>query len=151
METTFFALRVVNEDHGVAADAIGGRVDDPEHGLAGDGGVERVAACQNAFSGARRFGLHRRGGRKNSRSGTTPTFPAEEVDWLTADLKATDKKVVVFAHQRLDVANDYGVKNAAEVRKVLEGSGKVLAVFQGHSHKNDYKEIGGIHYCTWWP
>ena len=27
-------------------------------------------------------------------------------------------------------------------------SGKVLAVFQGHSHKNDLKEIGGIHYCT---
>ena len=54
----------------------------------------------------------------------------------------------MFAHQRLDVANDYGVKNAAEVRKVLEGSGKVLAVFQGHSHKNDYKEIAGIHYCT---
>ena len=22
------------------------------------------------------------------------------------------------------------------------------AVFQGHSHKNDLKEIGGIHYCT---
>jgi len=56
--------------------------------------------------------------------------------------------VVVFAHQRLDVANDYGIKNAAEVRKVLEGAGKVLAVFQGHSHKNDYKEVGGIHYCT---
>ena len=34
------------------------------------------------------------------------------------------------------------------MRKVLEGSGKVLCVFQGHSHKNDYKEIGGIHYCT---
>ena len=54
----------------------------------------------------------------------------------------------MFAHQRLDVSNDYGVKNAADVRKVLEASGKVLAVFQGHSHKNDYKEIGGIHYCT---
>jgi alkaline phosphatase len=24
----------------------------------------------------------------------------------------------------------------------------VSAVFQGHSHKNDLKEIGGIHYCT---
>lgn len=70
------------------------------------------------------------------------------MDWLKDDLKGTDKKVVVFAHQRLDVTNDYGIKNAAEVRKVLEGSGKVLAVFQGHSHKNDYKEIGGIHYCT---
>lgn len=56
--------------------------------------------------------------------------------------------VVVFAHQRLDVATDCGVKNAADVRKVLEGSKKVRAVFQGHSHKNDDKEIAGIHDCT---
>jgi alkaline phosphatase len=86
-------------------------------------------------------------GRKNSQW-TDANIPAAEVDWLKEDLKATDKKVVVFAHQRLDVANDYGIKNAPEVRKVLEGSGRVLAVFQGHSHKNDYKEIAGIHYCT---
>ncbi|HTN73915.1 MAG TPA: alkaline phosphatase, partial [Pirellulaceae bacterium] len=33
-------------------------------------------------------------------------------------------------------------------REVLEASGQVLAVFQGHSHKNDLKEIAGIHYCT---
>lgn len=86
-------------------------------------------------------------GRKNSKWNDA-NVPAAELDWLTADLKGTDGKVVVFAHQRLDVANDYGVKNAAEVRKVLEGSGKVLAVFQGHSHKNDYKAVTGIHYCT---
>ena len=40
------------------------------------------------------------------------------------------------------------MKNNADVRKVFESSGKVLAVFQGHSHKNDLNEIGGIHYCT---
>ena len=34
------------------------------------------------------------------------------------------------------------------MRKVLENSGKVHAVFQGHSHQNDYKDINGIHYCT---
>jgi alkaline phosphatase len=54
----------------------------------------------------------------------------------------------VFVHQRLDVSNHYGVKNGAEVRRVLEESGNVLAVFQGHSHQNDYKDIAGIHYCT---
>ncbi len=86
-------------------------------------------------------------GRKNSKWNDA-NIPSDEVDWLKADLKGADKKVVVFAHQRLDVANDHGVKNAADVRKVLEGSGKVLAVFQGHSHKNDYKEVGGVHYCT---
>jgi len=86
-------------------------------------------------------------GRKNF-EWTDPNIPAAEVDWLKADLKATSKKTVVFAHQRLDVSNSYGVKNAVAVRKVLQDSGKVLAVFQGHSHENDHKEIGGVHYCT---
>ncbi len=86
-------------------------------------------------------------GRKNFQW-TDPNIPAAEVDWLRADLKATSRKTVVFAHQRLDVGNAYGVKNAAAVRKVLEASGKVLAVFQGHSHKNEHREIGEIHYCT---
>lgn len=79
---------------------------------------------------------------------TDANIPAAELDWLQADLKATDKPVVVFAHQRLDVSNNHGVKNNAQVRKIFEDSGKVLAVFQGHSHKNELMEIGGIHYCT---
>ncbi len=86
-------------------------------------------------------------GRKNFQW-TDPNVPAVELEWLRRDLQQTSKKTIVFAHQRLDVANHYGVKNAAAVRAVLEKSGKVLAVFQGHSHRNDYREIGGIHYCT---
>ncbi|MBC8357180.1 MAG: metallophosphoesterase [Planctomycetes bacterium] len=86
-------------------------------------------------------------GRKNF-EWTDPNIPAAEVEWLKADLSATTKHTIVFAHQRLDVANHYGVKNAAQVRTVFEESGKVLAVFQGHSHRNDYHHIEGIHYCT---
>lgn len=86
-------------------------------------------------------------GRKNF-EWTDPNIPAAELEWLGNDLKSTKNKTVVFAHQRLDVSNHYGVKNAADVRKLLESSGKVLAVFQGHSHRNEHKEIAGIHYCT---
>ncbi len=86
-------------------------------------------------------------GRKNSRWDDA-NLPPAELEWLKTDLQATTNPVIVLAHQRLDVQNGYGVRNAAAVRKVLEGSGKVLAVFQGHSHKNDYHEIAGIHYCT---
>jgi alkaline phosphatase len=75
-------------------------------------------------------------------------IPAEQVEWLRDDLQAAAGKCIVFAHQRLDVKNDYGVKNAEQIRQVLEDSGKVLAVFQGHSHKNDLNDIRGIHYCT---
>lgn len=86
-------------------------------------------------------------GRKNFQW-TDPNIPAAELDWLAEDLKAAAKPTIVFAHQRLDVATHHGVKNAAAVRRVFEESGNVLAVFQGHSHKNDHKDIGGIHYCT---
>lgn len=79
---------------------------------------------------------------------TDANIPAAELEWLQSDLKANDKPVIVFAHQRLDVSNHHGVKNNADVRAILESSGSVLAVFQGHSHQNDLKEIGGIHYCT---
>lgn len=86
-------------------------------------------------------------GRKNFQW-TDANIPAEEIEWLKDDLRTSDKPVIVFAHQRLDVSNNHGVKNNADVRKVLETSGRVLAVFQGHSHQNDLKDIGGIHYCT---
>lgn len=86
-------------------------------------------------------------GRKNFKW-TDPNIPPEELEWLEADLKSTTKKTVLFAHQRLDVSNHYGVKNCIAVRKILEQAGNVLAVFQGHSHKNDHNEINGIHYCT---
>lgn len=86
-------------------------------------------------------------GRKNFKW-TDANVPAAELEWLKADLAGNDKPVIVFAHQRLDVSDHHGVKNNAEVRTVLESSGNVRAVFQGHSHQNDIKEIGGIHYCT---
>lgn len=86
-------------------------------------------------------------GRKNSKW-TDANIPTDQIEWLKSDLNDAPGKAIVFVHQRLDVKNDYGVRNADQVRKVLEDSGKVLAVFQGHNHKNDLKEINGIHYCT---
>lgn len=86
-------------------------------------------------------------GRKSS-TWTDANIPAAELDWLRADLRKTDNQVIVFTHQRLDVAGPHSVKNAANVRKILESSGNVSAVLQGHSHKNDHQEITGIHYAT---
>jgi predicted phosphodiesterase len=86
-------------------------------------------------------------GRKNFQW-TDTSIPPAEIEWLEADLKANRLPVIVFAHQRLDVTNDHGVKNNVVIRGILESNGHVLAVFQGHSHTNDLKEINGIHYCT---
>ena len=58
----------------------------------------------------------------------------------------TSHKSIVFVHQCLDVIPPFGVKNGPEVRKILEDSGKVLAVLQGHYHWGNYQEIGGLHY-----
>lgn len=86
-------------------------------------------------------------GRKNFKWNEAE-LPAAQREWLRADLRKTAHKTVVCVHQRLDVENNYGIKSGPQVRKILEESGQVLAVFQGHSHKNDYHEINGIHYCT---
>ena len=85
-------------------------------------------------------------GRKNF-EWTDTHVPAAELDWLEADLE-TAGPTIVLAHQRLDVDTNVAVKNAAAVRERLEKSGRVLAVFQGHSHENDYSDLHGIHYCT---
>jgi len=79
-------------------------------------------------------------------------IPDEELDWLRADLAGTDKPTIVCVHQRLDVDVDFLSGNAPEimdnkaVQKVLEDSGVVIAVFQGHDHENAYTMINGIHY-----
>ena len=86
-------------------------------------------------------------GRKNFHWGDANVPPAE-LEWLQADLKQTPHKTIVCIHQCLDLIPPYGVVNGGEVLKVLERSGKVLGVLQGHFHWGNYSEIHGIHYCT---
>jgi alkaline phosphatase len=70
--------------------------------------------------------------------------------WLAEDLKkAAGKKTIVFVHQNLHNEDDpHGVKNAPQVRRILEEAENVLAVFQGHMHTGGYAQLEGIHYCT---
>jgi len=80
-------------------------------------------------------------------------IPQFELDWLANDLAATDKPTIVCVHQRLDVNFDMlsggpEIKNNKAVQKVLEDSGVVIAVFQGHEHENAHTVINGIHYVT---
>ena len=79
---------------------------------------------------------------------TDANVPPHELEWLRSDLAANKRPTIVLAHQRLDSKDNHGVRNATDVRRILENSGNVQAVFQGHSHKNDYKDLNGIHYCT---
>lgn len=77
-----------------------------------------------------------------------PNIPEKELKWLEEDLKESKNPVIIFIHQLLDGAVHYQVRNASQVRDILEKSGKVKCVFQGHFHDGNYSEINGIHYYT---
>jgi hypothetical protein len=79
---------------------------------------------------------------------TDANIPTKELLWLRNDLTSTPGPVIVFIHQLLDGKGSVYVKNAEQVRQILEASGKVLAVFQGHHHSGSYNNIAGIHYYT---
>jgi len=79
---------------------------------------------------------------------TDANIPPRELAWLRDDLAVAAGPVVVFIHQLLDGSGAVYVKNAADVREILENSGKILAVFQGHHHVGAYSQISGIHYYT---
>ena len=77
-------------------------------------------------------------------------IPESQINWLKADLKLNRLPVVVFVHQMLGNWRDrkLEIQNAAAVRQILEQSGKVLCVFQGHVHEESYQVINGIPYYS---
>jgi alkaline phosphatase len=76
-------------------------------------------------------------------------MPERQIAWLAADLARTGNPTIILAHQRLDGSGDHHVKNAADVRAVIEAAGsKVLAVLQGHSHRNFLGAVQGVPYCV---
>ncbi|MEI6085112.1 MAG: metallophosphoesterase [Verrucomicrobiota bacterium] len=86
------------------------------------------------------------GGKNNKWDDTD--VPAAQREWLAEDLHHAGKPTIVFIHQRTDIAGAHSISSDAAVRQIFEQSGQVLAVFQGHHHVNDHKEIAGIHYVT---
>jgi 3',5'-cyclic AMP phosphodiesterase CpdA len=79
---------------------------------------------------------------------TDASLPGKQLDWLKKDLASASKPVIAFVHQQLDGAGSHYVKNASDVRQILQEGKKVLAVFQGHNHRGHYSHVEGIHYYT---
>jgi predicted phosphodiesterase len=87
-------------------------------------------------------------------------IPHAQLEWLEADLAATNLPVIVLMHhsaseQDLDdsfwfhgVPHLALVKERAELRGILEHSGKVRVVINGHVHRNHLDVIKGIPYIT---
>jgi hypothetical protein len=80
-----------------------------------------------------------------------------DLDWLAADLAATDLPSVVFAHMPVDTGSMVGNyyferryargerhRNASLARDLIEASEKVVAVVSGHVHWNQLHFMDGI-------
>jgi len=81
---------------------------------------------------------------------TDSMIPGEELAWLKNELDAAPGKAVVFCHQNLDErpGDPHVIRNAREVRRLLEASGKVNTVLQGHCHAGCRSVQDGILYHT---
>lgn len=67
---------------------------------------------------------------------------------LAAKLDASTEPVILFSHQRLDLAGIHSVQNYAAVQAVIRASKKVLAIFQGHQHADDHRIVDGTNFYT---
>lgn len=77
-------------------------------------------------------------------------IPPEEMAWFARELSSAKGPVFVFCHQRLEDSAEprHIVKNAAAVRALMEGSGKVKGVFTGHQHMGGGRVVNGIPYYS---
>jgi 3',5'-cyclic-AMP phosphodiesterase len=86
----------------------------------------------------------------------------DQLAWLRDELARANTPVVVLMHHSAseqDLSDSYWfsaaphlalVKNRAELRRIVResGEGKVIAVFNGHVHRNHVDVIGGVPYIT---
>ncbi len=84
----------------------------------------------------------------------------DQLAWLRDELARSPSPVVVLMHHSAseqDLADSRWfsaaphlalVRNRAELRRVVRESGKVVAVFNGHVHRNHVDVIGGVPYIT---
>ena len=72
------------------------------------------------------------------------------VEELKRQIHEAQGDVYLFIHQNIDpeVREDHRISNDRQVRNILEASGKVKAVYQGHFHPGHAARSGGIEYVT---
>ena len=79
---------------------------------------------------------------------TDCNVPPEELAWLENDLASTTRPVIVFSHHQLDGDDVFSVRNAPQVREILNKAKNVLVAFHGHNHAGRHRQLDGIHYYT---
>jgi len=96
---------------------------------------------------------------------TTPkipgiTVPQQQLTWLRSDLSETSLPTIIFIHHSLadqtlignpwfeNKPKDCLVENRNEVRQIIAGSNKVIAIINGHLHWNQITMHDNIPYIT---
>jgi Icc protein len=86
--------------------------------------------------------------------------PEQQLDWLRSDLERAELPCVVLMHHPASEMQLVGnrwfekaphicrIAERRKLRAVIEASGKVVAVFNGHVHWNHLDVIAGIPYVT---
>lgn len=77
-------------------------------------------------------------------------LPNWQIEFLKDTLHTSPKPCIVFIHENLDpdIEINHVVKNAGDIRKIMEESSKVEYVIQGHYHKGHRNTLNGIKYIT---
>lgn len=77
-------------------------------------------------------------------------LPQEQLDFLEKSIAESTKECIVAVHEPIDSQTEevFRVNNAEDVRKIIEKSGKVKLVIQGHMH--EYYDVyeNGVRYIT---
>jgi alkaline phosphatase len=72
-----------------------------------------------------------------------------QIQWLKEDLSKTEKPVIIFSHALLDELEDnHAVRNAEQIRRILENYKNTVTVFQGHLHGGYFSRTNNISYYT---
>lgn len=81
---------------------------------------------------------------------TDSNLPPEQMEYLNDALNNSSKPCIVLIHENLDntVESRHIVKNAPQIRDIIENSKNVAMVIQGHYHRGADNIINGIRYFT---
>ncbi len=83
----------------------------------------------------------------------------KDIEWLEQDINKTKKPTVLFSHVPLtngpelanenhDIAGRFYLEEVPRIRSILEKAGNVILCMGGHLHRNQHREVNGIHYIT---
>ncbi|MEZ4302430.1 MAG: metallophosphoesterase [Polyangiaceae bacterium] len=126
----------------------------------GDGPWASSAARRDLCYSFERGGFHLIVLETHERQDVDITLGEDQLTWLTEDLRAARLPVIVLMHHSAseqDLRGNYWfegrehvalVKERAAFRRILQGSGKVRLVLNGHVHWNHFDLVGGIPFVT---